>query len=220
MVVSRVEWHVYEKWPSNTMKSDSITRWIDGLKAGDEEAARKLWDRYVQRLIAAARKRLGAAPCRVADEEDVVIDVFDTLCRGAAQGHFPKLTDREDLWKLLLVLTRQKAVDQIRRNVRQKRGGGKVRGDSIFGDETLAGGFDQFLAADPTPEFLTMLAEEHERLLAKLRNDTLRQVALGRMAGESNDEIAGELNISTRAVERKFQLIRKKWSADLKEMEI
>ena len=188
------------------MTTDSITRWFDALKHSDEEAARKLWDRYVQRLIAAARKRLGAAPRRMADEEDVAISVFDTLCRGAARGRFPKLTDREDLWKLLLVLTRQKAVDQIRHNVRQKRGGGLVRGDSIFGDETSAGGFDQFLASDPTPEFLK-----------KLRDDTLRQVALGRMAGESNDEIAEMLGISTRAVERKFQMIRKKWAADIEE---
>lgn len=199
------------------MTTDSITRWIDALKAGDQQAAGKLWDRYFQRLIAAARRRLGAAPRRVADEEDVVLSVFDTLFRGAAQGRFPKLTDREDLWKLLLVLTRQKAVDQIRRNVRQKRGGGLVRGDSIFGDETTAGGFDQFLSSNPTPEFLTMLQQEHERLLGKLRNDTLRQIALDRMAGETNDEIATTLGISTRAVERKFQLIRKKWAADLEE---
>jgi hypothetical protein len=37
-----------------------------------------------------------------------------------------KLAGREDLWRLLLTLTAQKAVDQRRRASRAKRGGGRV----------------------------------------------------------------------------------------------
>ena len=115
------------------------------------------------------------------------------------------------------MLTRQKAVDQIRHNARQKRGGGQVRGDSIFGDESLAGGFDEFLGSDPTPEFLAMLQEEHERLLGKLRDDNLRRIALDRMAGFTYEEIAQRMDLTTPTVKRKLRTIQNKWAADLGE---
>ena len=72
----------------------SFTHWIARLKQGDDEAARKLWGTYFERLQQAARKRLGTAPKRVTDEEDVAVDVFHSLCRGAAEGRFEQLTDR------------------------------------------------------------------------------------------------------------------------------
>jgi hypothetical protein len=32
------------------LSDNSVTQWIDALKAGDEAAASKLWRRYYQRL--------------------------------------------------------------------------------------------------------------------------------------------------------------------------
>ena len=34
-----------------------------------------------------------------ADEEDVALSAFDSLCRGAVEGRFPRLDDRNDLWR-------------------------------------------------------------------------------------------------------------------------
>jgi DNA-directed RNA polymerase specialized sigma24 family protein len=195
----------------------SVTRLIGGLKAGDAEAAAALWERYFARLVELAKQRLGRASRRVADEEDVAISVFDTLCRGAVAGRFTQLADRDDLWRLLIAITQQKAVDQIRRLTRDKRGGGAVRGDSVFiklaadGDGSVQG-FEAVLSADPTPELLASMDEEYQRLLALLRNDTLRQIAIWRMEGYSNEEIAGRLRCTTRSVERKLKLIREKWT--------
>src|SRR5262245_46060314 len=77
------------------MHSDaSVTQWIDGLKAGDPNAAQKLWERYCRRLVGLARKKLRAAPRRAADEEDVALSAFDSFCRGAEQDRFPQLNDR------------------------------------------------------------------------------------------------------------------------------
>jgi RNA polymerase sigma factor (sigma-70 family) len=195
----------------------SVTRLLGGLKAGDSDAARLLWERYFARLLQLAKKRLGGASRRIADEEDVAISVFDTLCRGAAEGRFTQLADRDDLWRLLIAITQQKAVDQIRRQVRAKRGGGEVRGDSVFmklpaGDSSDEG-FEAVLASDPTPEMLASMDEEYQRLLDLLRNDELRSIAVWRMEGYSNDEIAQRLGRTTRSVERKLKLIREKWSA-------
>jgi DNA-directed RNA polymerase specialized sigma24 family protein len=188
----------------------SVTHWIDALKKGDDAAAAALWRGYFDRVVRLARAQLGAAPRRVADEEDVALSAFRCLCDGAARGRFTELTDRDDLWRLLTVLTAHKAIDQKRRNVGQKRGGGAVRGESAFNSERDQG-LDQFLADDPTPETLAILAEAHQRLLAVLDDDTLRHIALRKMEGFTNEEIAEQLGVTCRSVERKLQRVRARW---------
>ena len=59
------------------------------------------------------------------DEEDAALSAFDSLCAGLAKGQYPQLADREDLWRLLVVITTRKVRAQARRGLRQKRGGGR-----------------------------------------------------------------------------------------------
>ena len=106
---------------------DSVTFWITHLKNGDADAAHKLWDAYFHRLTGLARSRLGSQTRRMADEEDVALSVFDSLCRGATRGNFPKLTDRDNLWTLLVVMTARKVCDYVSAARAQKRGGGQVQ---------------------------------------------------------------------------------------------
>ncbi len=106
-------------------------------------------------------------------------------------------------------------LDQLKHQFRQKRGGGQVRGDSVFienlsGEERAA--IDQVVGSEPTPEFAAQLTEECERLLSQLDDETLRTVAVAKMEGYSNDEIAERLGVKTRTVERKLNLIREIWS--------
>ena len=68
-------------------------------------------------------------------------------------------------------------------------------------------------AREPTPEFAAMMEEELERLLDRLGDDTLRQIAVGKMAGYTEAEIAGKLSLGLRTVERKLSLIRNLWLA-------
>src|SRR5262249_42717745 len=90
----------------NAMSSEgSVTRWVTALKGGDAAAAQPLWERYYRRLVALARNKLQAARRRVADEEDVVQGAFHSFFQGVAQGRFPRLDDRGNLWSLLVVLT-------------------------------------------------------------------------------------------------------------------
>ncbi|MBI3411158.1 MAG: RNA polymerase subunit sigma-70 [Planctomycetes bacterium] len=193
----------------------SVSRWLVALKEGDSEAASALWRQYFDRLVRLARQKLGAAPRRAADEEDVALSVFRCLCDGAARGRFPELTDRDDLWRLLTTMTIRKAIDQKRRGAGLKRGAGLVRGESVFADlANETAGLDQALGDEPTPEWLAMLAEEHTRLLDALGNETLRQVALWKMEGFTNEEIAEKLGLTCRSVERKLERIRSKWTQD------
>ena len=91
----------------------SVTRWVAALKAGDAAAAQPLWERYHRQLVALARRKLDASRRRAADEEDVVQSAFHSFFRGVARGRFPQLNDRDNLWRLLVVITARKAVDQL-----------------------------------------------------------------------------------------------------------
>jgi DNA-directed RNA polymerase specialized sigma24 family protein len=201
------------------MSSDgSVSHWLGRLQAGDHAAAQQLWQRYFRRLVGLARRKLRDAPRRVADEEDVALSAFDSFCRGAEQGRFPQLGDRDDLWRLLFTLTARKAFDLVRDQRRQKRGGGAVRGDSALlgpeGSSEDEAGLQQVLGREPTPEFAAQVAEECQRLLDRLSDDELRAVALAKMEGDTTAQIAAKLGRSPRSVERKLQLIRSLWEKE------
>src|SRR5262245_10478262 len=129
------------------MSSDgSVTRWLRPLKAGDSVAAQHLWERYFRRLVGLAQARLRRAPRRAGDEEDVALSAFDSFCRGAEQGRFPQLADRDCLWRLLVTITARKAARQVRDETRQKRGGAAPVADA---EAVLA----EALSREPSPEF-------------------------------------------------------------------
>jgi DNA-directed RNA polymerase specialized sigma24 family protein len=144
----------------------SITRWIGHAKDGDEAAVEKLWQRYFQGMVELARQRLRSAPRRAADEEDVALSAFHSFCLGARNGRFPRLTDRDSLWPLLVAITAHKAVDLIRRNNRQKRGG---LGRAVPGPDQSPTGrrmytaevdLHQLISRTPDPEFALQIAED------------------------------------------------------------
>lgn len=192
----------------------SVTDWIRELKAGDEPAAQKLWERYFSRLVRLCRKKLGGHPRRADDEEDIALSAFDSLCRGAREGRFPLLRDRDNLWPLLVVIASRKAVDQIRRDHREKRGGGQVQGESALdGDQSYGGqrGIEQVIGNEPTPGFAALVAEQYERLLKRLGDQTLQTVAQLKLQGYTSEEIAQRLDCSKRTVTRKLWRIRTIW---------
>ena len=188
--------------------SRSITRCINMLKRGDRAAAEELWDSYVHRLVALARVRLGGTPRRAADEEDVALSAFDSFYRRAECGQFARLTDRDDLWQILVLITERKAIDLMRREGRKSRGEGRV---VLFSDAEGKGPGD---VADPgpTPEFAAQVVDEFRDLLRRLGDDSLRSVALAKMEGYTNRQIADRLGCIEQTVERKLRSIRKIWS--------
>jgi DNA-directed RNA polymerase specialized sigma24 family protein len=194
----------------------SISLWIHQLKDGDEAAVQKLWQGYFQRLVALARAKLRGVRRCAADEEDVALSAFDSFCRGAEQGRFPQLNNREDLWRLLVMITARKAYALAEREGRLKRGGGQVRGDSALEDPTASSsqGWEQIAGNEPTPEFAAQAAEEYRRLLDQLGDDELRSIAVWKMEGLTNQEIAARLGCAIPTVERRLRLIRKTWSAE------
>jgi DNA-directed RNA polymerase specialized sigma24 family protein len=194
---------------------ESVSQWVGRLQAGDAEAAQQLWERYFRRLVGLARKKLAGMPRRAADEEDVALSAFDSFCRGAGNGRFPQLQDRDNLWRLLVTITARKAYQLVLREGRQKRGGNAVLDEAALaspGDSSVEpGGLEQLIDGEPTPQFAAQVAEEYERLLARLPDAELRFVAQWKLEGHTNEEIAGKLGCALRSVERKLKVIRSLW---------
>jgi DNA-directed RNA polymerase specialized sigma24 family protein len=169
----------------------SVSQWLGQLQADDSVAAQKLWERYFQRLVGLAHKKLGDLPRCAMDEEDVALSVFASFCRGARQGQFPQLSDRDNLWGLLVVLTSRKALNVRRDERRQKRGGGLVRGKSALlgppGSPEAEAGINVVMAQEPTPEFAAQVAEECRRLLDSLGDTELRSIAVCKMEGDTTE---------------------------------
>lgn len=199
------------------MSSDgSVTHWIEEIKEGDSDAARKIWERYFPELVRLARRKLGGVPHGMADEEDVALSAMESFYEAAHQDRFPNLADRHDLWRLLLRMAARKVIDLARHETRQRRGGGRVRGDSVLtpGDDSSGDqAWAQVIGEVPTPEFAAIMAEGCRRLLDSLDED-LQELATAKMEGYSNQEIAERLQCSLRTVERRLQLIRKKWEKE------
>ena len=183
----------------------SITYWMGRLKREDGPAAQKLWEGYFQKMVELARVKLQGLPRRAADEEDVALSAFDSFCRGAAEGRFPQLHDRDELWRLLVVITAHKALDRLRHERRQKRCGSSIE----------AAGLEGMIGPEPSPEFAAQVAEEYRRLLHVLGDRELQAVAVWKMEGYTAAEIAGKLGYTTRTVERKLRLIRSIWAQEV-----
>jgi DNA-directed RNA polymerase specialized sigma24 family protein len=168
----------------------SITIWIDQIKQGNPTAAGVLWKRCYPPLSA-----------------------MDSFCRAAERGRFPELSGRDGLWRLLFRITARKAVDLRRSEGAQRRGAGRVQDEAAFDfDEPDERALAAVAGDVPPPVFVAMMAEQCQRLLGGLPAD-LQSLAVAKMEGCDNEEIARQNDCSARTIERRVRLIRSKWKA-------
>jgi DNA-directed RNA polymerase specialized sigma24 family protein len=189
------------------VSSDSVTHWVRLLKDGDARAAQKLWERYYGRLVRLAHKKLQGTARAADSAEDVALSAFDSFCRRAEQGRFPQLRDRHDLSQLLVLITARKALDVVQHERWQKR----RREPSAAPDTDPAPDLDQVIGREPSPEFAAQVAEECQALLTRLGSPELRAIAVWKMEGYTNDDIAAKFGCVPRTVERKLRVIRSIW---------
>jgi DNA-directed RNA polymerase specialized sigma24 family protein len=194
-------------------RGNSVTQWISALKEGDQLAAQGLWEAYFRRLVGLAHARLRDAPRRIADEEDVALSAFDSFCRRAQTGNFRCLHDRNDLWQILALITVRKAIDLRNHELRRSRSTGQVRSLTDLTREVL----ETIGGDEPTPELAAQFAEEFQRLMEQLGDSTLRSVALFKLQGFTNGEIASRLGCVTSTVERKLARIRSMWANEIRD---
>ena len=175
---------------------DSFQDVIGRLRGGSDEAARRVFERFAQRLLGFARGRLDAQLRRKVDAEDVVQSVFKSFfARQAAAGF--TLEGWNDLWTVLTVLTVRKCANQAKHYRRQGRDLGREVGGADY--ETLA--------RDPTPEEAAMLVDTVEQVMRGLGEREREMVALA-LQGLAAPEIAERVGRAQRTVRRVLDQVR------------
>jgi DNA-directed RNA polymerase specialized sigma24 family protein len=194
--------------------SDSMTAWIARLRTGDDYATTRVWRGYYQRLVGFARKRLGPWRRSTCDEEDIAAQALHSFFRRAERGGFPKLQTRDDLWRVLATITKRKVMNQMRYARAQRRASSDASDSTPT--ETTAG--DLLACVGPLPPSTAELyyGETLEQLLGLL-DEELQQIALAKLYGYTNVEIAARVRRSVPTIERRLRLIRDKWEQEGKE---
>ncbi|MEM7313935.1 MAG: ECF-type sigma factor [Planctomycetota bacterium] len=189
----------------NTTSALSVTRWISGLKLGDERAISLLWEYLNRRMVNLARTKVSPTVRATYDEEDVALSAFDALCTAMRDGRYVEVVDRDQLWRLLAVFVLNKARDRNIHENRFRRGGGVKKFD-----------VDEFIGSIQcegySPEEELAMREDCEALLKSLRKPEVQAVALLKLEGFTNEEIGQQLGCTRRAVQRRLAIIRDLWT--------
>jgi RNA polymerase sigma factor (sigma-70 family) len=196
----------------------SVTQLIDLLRIGStdasDEALRQIWERYLPRLLTLARRQLDRRIRVLHDEEDVVQSMGRSFFRRLRRGDFD-VADRDSLWALLVTITLNKARNAADRHFAAKRDIRRIQPLPPPDESGSDAPHEAFALkeADPTPAEALALNEALEQWLRNLPEPELRQVALMKLEGYTNREIAEARQYGERTVERKLNLIRKRLGA-------
>src|SRR5271170_5537679 len=197
------------------VRDGSVTRMIQLLSSDDaaerDLAARLIWQRYLRDLLELARNNLNRRVRRREDEEDVLQSMYKSFCLRQQRGEFD-LAGRDALWKLLVTITLRKARNIAKKHGREMRDVAREQTISDGDDARSAGwALEQMDAAGPSPAEAAVLNEALERRLAALADPELREIALWRLEGYTNREIAERRDCTERSIERRMERIRSKW---------
>lgn len=175
---------------------------VERCRAGDEAAAKILFDRFVERLLMLARRRLSQRLASRVDPEDIVQSVFRTFFERLRNDEFT-IDDQDDLMKLLVRITVHKTLRQVAFHKAAKRDPGLETGQGEHSQEQMA----QVLDEDPSPETIVTFMDLLEHFLSSLK-PLDRDILELRMQGHSSEEIAQKLGIYDRKVRRVLERIR------------
>lgn len=192
----------------------TVTGWLLAVRQGDSIAAQRLWGEYFEQLLRLARGVLEKQTRTTAfDEEDVAASVLGELFIKLQKGGHGDIENRQQLWRLLVVITMRRATELARREKTLKRGGGRVALESEI-DAGKRFRLDQLIGADLAATFPEFMSQQCRQLLDSLASADLEQIALWKLAGHTNEEIAAEQGCTRVTIQRKLRLIREIWEAE------
>jgi RNA polymerase sigma-70 factor (ECF subfamily) len=176
---------------------------IERIRAGDESAARELLKRYEVAVRMVVRRQLPRMLRARFDSIDFVQSVWGDFFHRVRTSP----TDFEDSRQLVTILAwaaKNKVIDEHRRAASQRR--------DIHREESLWTADGQPLDLPGTEDSPLELAEAHEALhrLQDVLPEDRRAVVELKAAGFTGKEIAAQLGISERTVQRALEEIRRR----------
>lgn len=191
--------------------TDLVARW----RAGDQNAARVLYQRYVDRLSGIVTAQLSDRLRARTDADDVLQSACRSFFRRVRDGQF-QFDEDDDVWKLLVTISLNKLRSQVRKHSAAKRNAAQevARRDNSMPDDFHL----EKLAETPSPVEAFIFAEMIERVSCRLDSRHAMLLEL-RMEGYSQQEIADELQTSDRSIRRMLDNIREVLSRELETAE-
>lgn len=194
----------------------SVTRLILDLKNGSDIAAEKLWYCFQHRLKALAGKKLGRRG-GIYESDDIAVDAFYSFLQRYRDGKFPAAENRDDAWRIMVVIVIRKAINAIKYSSRKCR--------FIQPSTKTCDWIDTGFSFNDSSNYREALAQSgaevtdaaFEDLLSTLRDQQLKNIAALKIYGYSNSEIAQEIGCSLATVERRLRVIRTQWESELKQ---
>jgi RNA polymerase sigma-70 factor (ECF subfamily) len=175
------------------------------LRAGQEGAARQVFERFVRRLIRLARRQFDATLRRKVEPEDVVQSAYKSFFLRYSAGQV-EAHDWDSLWGLLAVITLRKCFRRVAYHRAERR---DVQREAAArpGDPGTEPWWEP-VARDPTPEEAVVLIEIVEQLMRDLDEDE-RPVLEMSLQGYTGPEISEQLRRPERSVRRLRERFRK-----------
>jgi RNA polymerase sigma factor (sigma-70 family) len=201
----------HEDLQQNVPDDPPITAWLRQLESGQNDAATPLWKYFCERLMQLASKQLNEKLRPAYDAEDAAISAFHSMCRVISTDRQSDLSNRENLWRLLVVITERKVIKRIKYETRDKRDVRRTLAQSDRHQQSSSTAGWELISHEPSPEFASEFAEVCGSLLDELPDETMKRIVQLRLTDHTNAEIAEKLGITRRTVERKLLVIRARW---------
>lgn len=184
----------------------SVSGWIAKMRQGDSVAIGNLVARYFGEISQFADNKLRRG-IRVSDDgEDIAISVLQSITQSTADGRFPDLQDRHDLWLLMIVIAQHAVIDRQRTALRRTPTHTMTDMLEIYNLD-----LNEFLGQEDPQAKAMEIFECWEALLKSLPDDNFREIARLKLKGFSNRKIGDTLDIGYRKADRKVNLIMQQW---------
>ena len=182
---------------STPSSSSSFEQLWGGLNSGDQEAARKLYERFVDQLIRLATTKLKYQLGSNADPESVAQSVFQSFFEGLQRHQF-EARSWGMVFGLLSHITFRKCLKRKRAEMQARRNPGTPV--SPLGEFEAAAG-------SPGPAEQAMVKELLETALAGFDANELVMINTY-MEGQTTDTVAQKVGLTARTVQRVIEKFR------------
>ena len=176
---------------------------VSDYQAGSESAARDLFDKYCERLMKLAKRRIGQRMASRFDPEDVIQSAFRTFFTRVKNDEFT-FEAEDDLFKLLVRLTVRKTLRRIEHHSAAKRNPNLEAAQRTDDVEP----FSLVASHTVTPDMEVALIDEFQDFIGNLPELDRKVIEL-KIQGYSTVEIAEQVGSYERKVRRVLERIEK-----------